>query len=293
MMFFKLAFYDIKNALLQEWKKLLFFPVGIAAICIAFYATYAAELDTIKGTFGDYWLYIFGGMKECKPGNAFAYPAVWTIVVLYLLYITLYYPYNDLLGYGQNVLTRSHGRMNWWLSKCVWNFVTILACFLSGAFVVALFCALFGSLSTEISEGMYTDVFKLLENQQSAQLGFAADAGDAVFAWPKYINTELFLMPLLTVTAVSQLQMLVSLWIRPAYGFCAMVAFLVTSAYYLKPFMIGNYAMAIRFERVVSVLGGNYVSPAVGVGILTAFTVGCVIIGLITFRHYDILNKEN
>lgn len=296
-MFFKLVYYDIKNAFLQEWKKLLVVPVGFAVICVAFYAAYVTKDNGIRGTFGDFWLYIFGGMKEyifdSNDKKAFTFPVVWTIVFLFMLYITLYYPYNDLLGYGQNVLTRSGGRLNWWLSKCLWNFATVLGFFLVGAVTVVVFSAVFGTLSTDISEDMYTEVFELGKYDGETFQGINLIVDTTPIVWPHYINIELFLMPFLTAVVISQLQMLLSLWMRPVFSFCAMVGVLVVSAYYVRPFMIGNYAMATRFDKVLSGLDGNSVSVTTGIIILSALFVACVVAGAITFRHYDILNKEN
>ena len=109
MTFFKTAYFDIKNFLYLDWKKLLAIPIGFLVICFAFYMRYAKNQ---MGSFGDIWLYIFGGIKEYTYDQSFKFPVIWTTVLLYLFYITLYYPYNDLLGYGQNVLIRSRNRFN-------------------------------------------------------------------------------------------------------------------------------------------------------------------------------------
>lgn len=288
MMFFKLAYYDLKNALLQEWKKLLIVPFGFFVICFTFYLSYVhnASSQNAVGTFGDFWLYIFGGMKEYAPSptESFKFPVIWTIVMLYLFYITLYYPYNDLLGYGQNVLTRSRGRHSWWLSKCLWNAVMVLLFFCLGAAVVVLFCVVTGRpLSLEISQYMYTGVFKL--QGEGAFFGRVED----VVAYPSYITGALIGMPLLTAVAISELQMLLSLWLRPIFSFGVTVAVLLSSAYYIKPFMIGNYAMSVRCAAVLK----NGVSPLTGIIVLTALIVLCLVAGDISFRHYDIINKEN
>lgn len=286
MMFFKTTYFDIKNFLRQEWKKLLVVPLGFLLLCFTFYLKYVKNTmpQNISGSFGDYWLYIFGGMKEYIPSplESFKFPVFWMVLFLYLFYVTLYYPYNDLLGYGQNVLVRSRGRFNWWLSKCMWNAFTVLSFFLIGVVTVALFCAITsGVFSVKISPNMYTEVFSLGE-------------GGILFEpvppkYPAYITGALIGLPILTAIAISQLQMLVSLWLRPIFSFCVTAAVLVASAYYVSPFMIGNYAIPIRCDAVIS----NGVSPVTGVITLSVIIIVCIIVGGIAFKHYDIINKEN
>lgn len=271
MMFFKLAYFDIKNSFNLEWKKFLVVPIGFLTVCFPFYLRYA-KIGAVG--FGDFWLYMFGGIKEYTYDDAFKFPVIWTVVLLYLFYITLYYPYNDLLGYGQNVLIRSGSRFNWWLSKCLWNAFAVVTFFTLGAASVALFCVFTGGpLSTEISPLMYTEVFEM--------------AADIVY--PSYTVGTLIGMPLLTAVAISQLQMLLSLWLRPIFSFGVTAAILILSAYYLKTFMVGNYAMPIRSVEVIP----NGVSPQNGVIILSAIIIACIVIGGIAFKYYDIINKEN
>lgn len=285
MMFFKTCYFDIKNFLWQEWKKLLVIPIGFLLICFTFYLRYVySSQQCVSGSLGDYWLYIFGGMKEYIPSKleSFKFPVFWIIVFLYMFYVTLYYPYNDLLGYGQNVLVRSRSRFNWWLSKCLWNVFTVVLFFGIGAVTVSLFCAtVSGEFSFKISQNMYTEVFKLGNSEMFFQL--------VTTEYPSYITGTLIGLPLLTAIAISQLQMLLSLWLRPIYSFCVTAAVLVASAYHISPFMIGNYAMPIRCDAVIS----NGVSPVTGVITLSAIIVLCIIVGGIAFKHYDIINKEN
>ena len=272
MMFFRTAYFDVKNSFNLEWKKLLVVPIGFLTVCFPFYLRYAKKG---VGTFGDFWLYIFGGMRACVRGEAFEFPVIWTVVFLYLFYITLYYPYNDLLGFGLNVLVRSGSRFYWWLSKCFWNAFAVVMFFCLGLASVALFCVFTGRpLSMEISSLVYTEVFEMAED----------------FVYPSsYTVGTLIGMPLLTAVAISQLQMLLSLWLRPIFSFGVTAAILISSAYYLKPFMIGNYAMPVRYDAVVP----NGVSLGIGVIILSAIIIACIVVGGISFRYYDIINKEN
>lgn len=274
-MFFKLIYFDIKNGLLKEKIKIIFIPFIFIILCIVVYLTHSQYGEV--NTFGEYWLYIVGGMKEYIPSKfeSFKFPIIWFFIMIYLSYMTLYYPYNDLIGYGQNVLVRSSGRSRWWLSKCVWNTLSVVAYFLIGITIVLVFCLAFDmKINLNISPYMYENVFHI---------------NDDICLYPQSISYELLLMPILTAITISQIQMLLSLWIRPLYSFVTTVCILLASSYYVKPYMIGNFAMATRFDTVIT----NGVSISDGLIILLSIIVITVLIGAISFRHYDIINKEN
>lgn len=295
MKFFRLAYYDVRNFLFGEWKKLLVIFSGFFVICLTFCLKEASILsgENSVGTFGDYWLYIFGGFPKVTEDSAIKIKnlkmlAMWLAVLLYLFYTTLYYPFNDLTGYGQNVLTRSRGRRSWWLSKCLWNALTVLMFFCIGAAVVFLFCVVTKKpISLKISQGMYTHVFLL--DDELASGGLIDFDNPGVISHPSHITGALIGMPLLTAVAISELQMFLSLWLRPMFSFGVTVIILGVSAYCVSPFLIGNYAMPIRCDALMP----NGVSPLTGTVILTSLIAFCVIAGDIAFKRYDILNKEN
>jgi hypothetical protein len=276
MTFIKLLCFDIKNSLLQEYKKLLLVPVIFTAFCLNLYLRHVKPGMAGAATLGDFLLYIFGGMKEYAPSRTepFEFPALWISMFLFLLFITLRYPYDDLMGYGQNVLVRTRSRLRWWLSKCVWNVFSVLLFFVLGWAAVFLFCRITGMpLSLEISKYMYETVFRL-------------DAETALY--PQLITAALLWMPLLTMLSLSLTQMTLSLFVKPIYSFAVLASVLLSSAYYLKPFMLANYAMAIRNDAVTA--GG--VRILTGAALLPILGATCVLLGCLIFRRYDIINKE-
>lgn len=277
MMFFKLVFYDIKNGFIHEYKKIILIPVFFFILCCNFYFSYLNFADTSSiGSIGDFLLYIYGGMKEYIPSRTqpFQFPTIWMFVLAYLLYFTLYYPYDDLMGYGQHILIRSGGRLKWWYSKCIWNIVSVVFYFILSWCSVILFCVLSKMpLSFEISNFMYDSVFYVNEN---------------IALYPANIIKDLLLMPLLTMITISLLQMVLSLMVKPIYGFWASMACLLASAYYANPLMIANYAMAIRSDAVIT----NGINTELGIIIMIKLIISSVIIGGVIFNRYDILNKE-
>ena len=101
-MFYKCLKYDLKCGLLKEYKKYIV-AIGLFII-IGF--DFFIKMSDIEITVPDYLFYLFFGMEEYvpSPGNKFRFPALWVAVILYVSYITLYYPYKDLNGYGKNIL---------------------------------------------------------------------------------------------------------------------------------------------------------------------------------------------
>mgnify|MGYP007102610333 CR=1 FL=1 len=51
---------------------------------------------------GDYWMYLYGGMKEYIPttGNPFQFPTMWIAVFLFSSFAVLNYPMKDLQKHG-------------------------------------------------------------------------------------------------------------------------------------------------------------------------------------------------
>lgn len=110
MTFFKLCKYDLKNGMFKEGIKYLACVVLFLGFCIGFIYTKGKDLGA--RTFGDFLFFITAGMEEYipMPGNIFMFPALWMLMILAPLYITLYYPFYDLTAYGKNVLINSKSR---------------------------------------------------------------------------------------------------------------------------------------------------------------------------------------
>ena len=111
-MFFKVLRYDLLNGTLKSAKKYLI--ALLVFLVAAFDFTLRApglrnNLNVEMSTLGDYLMYIFYGMNEYEIGSPepFRFPALWMLIVLFALYIVLYYPYNDIYGYGKQVLVNA------------------------------------------------------------------------------------------------------------------------------------------------------------------------------------------
>ncbi len=279
-MFFKLIRYDLKVGFSTTYKRYLMAAALFIVIFISFqlllHPFHPAAHNIPEGNLGSLLLYAFGGMEEYipSPGEPFRFPAFWMLLYLLLSYITLYYPFNDLEEFGQHLLIRSGGRKLWWLSKCIWNLSSVVCFFLLAWLIFAVGCLVTGtSLSLELS----TKVTGMLQINPEKYAQF-----------PASLTLQIFLLPLLVMAALNLFQMTLSLFIKPFYSFIATAAVLITSAYYLSPFLIGNYAMPLRSDQLV----GNGVGLAAGIFFAAILALLSVVAGGVAFQRRDILKGD-
>ena len=86
-----------------------------------------------------------------------------------------------------------------------------------------------------------------------------------------------------------QLQMLLCLVVRPIISYVVSIVLFIASVYYLSPSLLGNYAMALRSNKIVS----NGVSQMAGVGICFILILAGIVLGSMIFTKYNILGKED
>ncbi len=272
--------FDFRQGILRRGT-LLLVPAVIAAVTFFdFYAKARRYLEQgmTQSTvdYGDYWFFLYGGMCEYipSPDNPFQFPAVWILVFLVLPFVLLNYPFRDMYGVGQQILVCSGRRSLWWLSKCCWNFCgTVLYHLIIQAAGLVLSLV----FEVEISNRIHMDFINLVFNIRYQEV------------WhPSSLPLAALLLPMLVSAAINMLQMTLSLFIRPMFGFFAVAVLLLASAYLLSPLLIGNYAMAFRYDWMLK-MG---VSIGAGERIAIIILLLAVLSGLVRFRLYDILESE-
>lgn len=280
-MFFKLLWYDLKIGVFRQYKKLLITVAIFAAASIEHWMkvrVYVPEDPALalEDTLGNTLLSVFQGMQEYSPtlDRQFTFPAVWMLMYLVLAYFTLHYPYNDLEESGQNLLIRSRGRRLWWISKCIWNMVTVILFFVTGWGVVLVSCLIRGIPITMEISGNIAYFLELRFSQ--------------FWLYPDHLTLEILVMPMLVMAACCLLQMTLSLFIRPVFSFMVTGAVLLASAYYQSPFLIGNYAMPIRSSRLMM----HGIDPVYGIFFSIGVMALAFVTGLVRFKKYDILRRE-
>jgi hypothetical protein len=284
MKYIKLTWFDFRQGLLK--KPLLFAVPVVVALIACFdltnrangYISMQAFGITEPAGFGDYLMYIYGGMNKYDPsaGDPFVFPIRWAVVFLSVAFITLNYPYKDMQTFGQQILIRTRGRTAWWLSKCGWNIVCAAVYHALFFITVALFCVFTNaSISIDINKDLIYAVF---------HTGTADIVANIGVVWPFFI----LIVPALVSLALNLFQMVLSLFIKPIFSFFVTAFLIISSAYYTSPFLIGNYAMPLRNDVVIT----DGVNWTVGIIVSIVLALAAVIAGSICFRKYDIINRD-
>lgn len=280
-MFFKILKYDLKNTIIKKYKNyILTFFVFCWFLLDAYMRIFYSDIPIKNVTVTEIVMFIFNGMKEFVPGSEepFSFPIMWMVIFVLLLFFTLYYPYNDIMGYGKNVLIASTSRTAWWLSKCVTTICICIVYFFIAAMSILIFAFAFG-LKFELT--VKPEVFATL-------LRYGIHEGFNLSPEPLYMVLTVFVLPFIFAIAMCLFQMLLTLIIRPFASIIVVTAIFMVSAYYVSPFMIGNYAMTQRSICFVS----NGVDPVVGVIIMASIIVFSIVVSTVLFNRYEILEKE-
>ena len=277
-MFYKCLKYDLKCGLLKEYKKYII-AIGLFVI-IGF--DFFIKMSDIKITVFDYLFYLFFGMEEYvpSPGNKFRFPALWVMVILYISYTTLYYPYKDLNGYGKNILLNTQNKKIWYLSKCMWVTISTVFYFSLAFIILTFFAIIFGAeITTRVSS---TVVIKFIPFITTEQNLFYCDA---MYYKVPFLH---FLLPVVICIMNNLFQLFLSLFIKPIFSFVLTISYTIASAYYMEFFMLGNYAMIGRSNIFIE----NGVDFTNGLIISLIIILIVTISGTMLFANQDILNKE-
>ena len=95
----------------------------------------------------------------------------------------------------------------------------------------------------------------------------------------------IIILPVVTSIAISLLQMTMEFIVLPSVSFIVVMVIYISSAFYMKWFMPGNYMMAYRMIPVNS--------DGISFGISLIFDIGIsvvsVFVGYMCFRKYDVI----
>lgn len=219
-------------------------------------------------------LYFFRGKEPVEIRwnlESFEMPVLWLFVMGGCLYMMLDYFLDDLTQGGQQILIRCGSRHAWFLSKCLWN---LLGCCLY-FFMAALTAWIFSHSLSGAFFGDMEQLMLVLPLRQTPTL-----------SWEQEILATV-IYPLLTLWAVSMLQMTLCLIVKPVISFLISLSLLTLSAYVSSPWILGNGAMSLRS----ALLGGDMDPGKAGTTALTAAAF-CILLGMALFRKRDILDTE-
>jgi len=270
---------ELFRGVAAKWYKYLLLLLIAGGFCAPVYtgAKFYIEIGDLNAmpTTMDYLLYLFRGMRVYipSPDNPFQIPYMWLALNLYIAFTTASYPTNDLAGFGKHILIRSKTRTGWYLNKCAWATANVAVCYMMIFLAPLFFSILSGNVSSAASG-------------ESMAMYLEADFGAAD---PAALLLSVIFLPLLTMLALSLLQVFLEFVLSPIFGFTIIACVWLASAYLYTPFLIGNFTMFLRSEFAMGEEGLGFTA---GVIINLCIIIAAVVIGCRYFKTYDILEKE-
>lgn len=266
----RLLKYDIRQGFrYNRWWYLL--EAGMTA-GMALYRGIQFERAFPDETFG--WLdlvcFLLRGEKTKQELGIFRLPAMWLFLFVVILILLAAYPRDGLSPKGMQVYVRSRTPGKWWLCKCLWmlfSVTTAWAIFYGSCFLVSL--ALGWMPGGRISPLLLEQVF-------------AIPGSDAV--WLLYL--ALFLMPPLVSLALGMSLLCLQIYIHSYLAYIGIVSYLFFGVLFTKPYLLGNYAMLIRYQWAGAAEGVAFLPGAAGCTVL--FAAACVL-GAVRLRKYSVL----
>lgn len=224
----------------------------------------------------DSLLYLTGGMlplRNIRNIAATQYPIQWLVVQFVVLFFTSEYARSDLSGGGIQILSRIHSRTLWWIAKCIWNFLTILTCFIVLYLTWFILAACFHlPFALSIERMCFAKFFNTLP--RSLQVSRS------------YFFLNLILLPILVCSSISLMQMTLSLYVKPVVAYLLSCIYCLAGMFIAHPLLLANYSMSVRSTAI----GFYRFSPAVGLGLCLILMLLSIIIGIIHLSKMDLLD---
>lgn len=283
-MFCKFFFHDLRAGLADHKGRLLmafflFFCLSsYHFLTLRIYELTNPEFFQTPVTTGDYFLSLIGGCGKVEQlpegGTTFVMPVMWMVFVLWMQFVSLYYPFVDLNGIGKHLLCLSGQKSIWWLSKCLWAVCNALANYL-----VAFLATVVAGICLGAKPSMEANVYLYQELEMNREFLTSETTWNTV---------PLFFLLALVLVALTLLQLVLSVAIKPLFSYLLMAGFLFAGSYIQSPALFGNFAMPARSSLLVT----TGLSPVSG-GLLCLWVIaGSVMLGWVLFDRKDILEGD-
>ena len=270
MNWIKLFRHDIRCGILR-WRYLLI----LVLFCLPCFSGWIAIRNAgLEGTWGDYIMNCFKGIGPPLDMEGFEFPIQWFLVMGGGLFLNLDYPLNDLTRAGQQVIIRAMSKKSWYFSKCAWNLLSCAVYILLGMGMAFLFALFSGGGLVLTNTHAVTESALLIPG--AGQLGMWSFLLVAV------------ILPCLTITAFSMLQMTLCLVMKPILGALVCICLQIISLFVDSPLFIGNGAMVARSGVLIQ----GCQDPMLGIlACLTVIGISMVV-GVVRFQRMDHLRFE-
>jgi hypothetical protein len=280
----KLVAYDLNRELISRPNKFLFTVAYSAFLFIIFTFNVfhmfffevgeVGNINSLSLSVGDLVIVSLGGVLPLNSllVDRFIFPTTWLFAHILICHFTLNYLRQDLSHGGIQIISRTRNVCSWWISKCIWNIITIITCFVALFGVLYLLCLLTGKQDTlQLNPSIFVVVFaKVLPNRTIEN---------------RDLLLHLFILPSIVCCTMSNIQMTLSLFIKPIFSFIAICCYYIAGIYYTHPAMISNYAIPVR-SAAIGLCNFDFKT---GLLLCLSLCVVSVLVGIIRMKKFDIL----
>ncbi len=273
--------HDYYMGAIKGWKKYAVVLIIFILLCANFQRglVISREYDNFKEkpTFGNYIIDMYKGVdisNRVDNKEKIEMPPGWILLNIFLSVVIGYYPLNDLREYGAQILIRSKKRWQWWISKCIWIIGNVLIFYAIGYIVIAIFSLVNGGLSLIPNHNVNLAVLKLDTSSLTAKQVFSVG----------------IILPIVTSMALSLMQLTIAMFSNSIFSNIFIISLLIASIYYCSPILMGNYLMMLRNSIMVGVKG---IDTSTGIILSMAISFVSIALGILKFRTYDIIGKNN
>lgn len=273
--FLKVLKHDLSIGISANISKYIIIIIYLSVLCIKFFTNISAQSVMMDGNTIDCIIYIFKGIRVYIPenGEPFSIPFDWLIIQSLISLLVVQYPTQDLYTYGMQMLIRTRNRCTWWLSKCIWNIVSVFIFYIISFALAVVFSAIFGNISM-IPDNQVNVLINSI-NLENIRVDL-------------YFYLTVLTLPFLTSVAVSLFQMMLAFLINPIISFLFIMSLMSASAFCHSYFLFGNYSMLLRNEEFYINGFDNRLIIIVSMVLITV----SIFVGLIYFVKIDILKKD-
>lgn len=273
-MFLSQVYYDLH----ASWGDVLYSFLMLTCCCLGMLSLeylYAARIGISLSelTFADNVLLLFAGKQrfEWRPGLAPTLPLNWIVLLLLICFISLRYPYSDLVTTNYRSLVETGSRKKWLAAKFFWSFAvstfSLVLILLVCALVSFFFKQQFSAFVTMDGVGLAGISSEFLKCSTSLECGAS------------------LLICAFSIMAIVALQLFLSVLIHPFIGFGATCAQLLAAYFFWTPLLPANGTMFIRSDVIFT----NGLSGYLELFFSLITIVIVYIIGQFVFSRIDLL----
>ncbi|GAA2184411.1 hypothetical protein GCM10009785_32200 [Brooklawnia cerclae] len=217
----------------------------------------------------DYALHALNGVPTpAADHDGLVLPITWLLPQVLLALLVASYPAKGLSGYSVHTLHCVGSRTDWWVAKWLWLVFTVLTFYAVAALVWLVFSLVFDGMTA----APRPDVGAVINGLDMSQVTTAEAYG-------------LLAVPVLLSLAMSTVQMVLALTLRPMLAFLLVVSYLAVSSLSRSKLLVGDFAMVAR-NGAFDTQG---VKTAPMCAILAAVILVTIGVGLWSFNRRDLL----